>query len=491
MNNVDLSSLRIDASAPLQKRPLRQRLTMLALTAFALALVATFVLPLCWQPRPVPMVEVQLAEATAATSTIATVEAAGWVEPDPFHVLVRPLVPGCVESIDVLEGSVVKANETVLAKLKSAALLAAHERAVAVAREREQDLAVANTQARLAAAQLVQLGALRQAHHDAERLLAERTGKLVATRGAHRRALAEVQAATATRQAQLLLQELGGSYAVALSRAQAAVAAAEATANGAEHEVATLEREVAAATDARELAAERLANPVDLKGAVELAHATIEKATAALATAKAELAIAAREIAWATVKAPMDGVVLRLHATPGAMVGPQGDSLLALYDPQHLRARIDVPLAAAGGIREGQAVELRCELLGNTVVHGTVQRLQRESDLLKNTLQVKVALREPPALLRPETLCRARFLADANSTATGATGPRLFLVPKAAVRDGAVFRFDPAARRARALPVTIVGEQGDHVLVQGDLAPTQRVITTAVHDGESVREERR
>ena len=48
-----------------------------------------------------------------------------------------------------------------------------------------------------------------------------------------------------------------------------------------------------------------------------------------------------------------------------------------------------------------------------------------------------------------------------------------------------------AALAARAIRVTIVGEQGDHVLVQGDLAPTQRVITTAVHDGESVREERR
>ncbi len=489
--NVDLSALRIDSSTPLPPRPLRQRLAMWGLAVFALGLAASFLLPMLWRPRPVPMVDVQLATATNTNHGAATAEAAGWVEPDPFHVLVRPLVAGCVASIDVLEGAVVKANETVLARLASAALQAAHDRALAAVREREQDLAYANTQARFAAAQLEQLAAPRQALLDAERLLAERSGRLAAARGAHQRALAEVQIASAAKTAQQLLQATGGSYAVALARAEGAVAAAEATANAAERESQALERELAAATDTRQLAAERLAHPVDLQGAVDVANAAIEKATAALATARVEASIAARELDWATVKAPCDGVVLRLHATPGGMVGPQSEALLALYDPRRLRARIDVPLAAAAGIRGGQAVELRSELLGGVVLHGTVQRLQRESDLLKNTLQVKVALQDPPALLRPETLCRARFLADANAAEPVANAVRTFLLPKAAVYGSVVFRFDPAASRARAVPVTVVGEQGDEVLVRGELAPTQRVITAPVHDGEWVQEERR
>jgi multidrug efflux pump subunit AcrA (membrane-fusion protein) len=154
-----------------------------------------------------------------------------------------------------------------------------------------------------------------------------------------------------------------------------------------------------------------------------------------------------------------------------------------------LRARIDVPLGAVAGVHEGQAVELRSEVLGGTVVRGVVQRVQRESDLLKNTLQVKVQVLDPPALLRPETLCRARFLGSGSDAGGGANaGERAFVVPRGAVRGGSVFRFDPAAGRARAVPVTVLQEQGDDVVVQGELSVAQRVIVGEVEDGEAVRE---
>ncbi len=51
-----------------------------------------------------------------------------------------------------------------------------------------------------------------------------------------------------------------------------------------------------------------------------------------------------------------------------------------------------------------------------------------------------------------------------------------------------VFVFDPALGVARAVTVKIVGEDGDRVIVQGELSVTQRVIRDAVVDGERVQE---
>jgi hypothetical protein len=137
-------------------------------------------------------------------------------------------------------------------------------------------------------------------------------------------------------------------------------------------------------------------------------------------------------------------------------------------------------------VAPGQQVELRSEITGNTVVHGVVQRLQHEADLLKNTLQVKVQLLDAPEIWRPETLCRARFLGSERAPDAAATA---FLVPKAALRGDAVFVFDPAQRRARRVPVTTAGEEEGLAVVRGELSPAQHVILVEVADGEKVREE--
>jgi RND family efflux transporter MFP subunit len=251
-------------------------------------------------------------------------------------------------------------------------------------------------------------------------------------------------------------------------------------------EVQGLERELAATTAKQALAKELLEKPVDLEGAVAVAKADVDKARAALASARTDCDISKRELAWTTVRASADGVVLRLLSAPGGEVGPEGEAILALYDPKRLRARIDVPLGSVGSITPGQQVELRSEVTGSTVIRGVVQRLQHESDLLKNTLQVKVQLLEPPPLLRPETLCRARFLGEPGGKRTEVAA---FVVPKAALRGDAVFVFDPSRQCARAVPVQVVQQQGDEVVVRGELSVTHKVVLDAVTDGESIREQ--
>jgi HlyD family secretion protein len=487
MSAVDLDALRMQQ--PIATKPPRgPRILVATIAIVLLATAATFLWPLLRPVRAVPMAAVRTAaHAAGANATGASVaEAAGWIEPDPYPITVRPLIAGRVERLLVLEGAEVKAGVTVLAQLADAALTAAAERARADVVERQRQRDGARAALVVAERELEQRSELRAAAIEADASLAERRQRLAAAAGAAQRSRADSEAATAAAAAQEQLAAAGGSYPIALSRARAQANAAIAVADAAVAEHAASIADVAAAEQRTKLAGELLANPVTLTGAVELARTALATTEAAVATATAELTIAERELGWTTVLAPADGIVLRLFATVGHHVGPTGEPLLWLYDPQHLRARIDVPLALIAGIHDGQAVELRSEVLGNTVLKGRVQRIQRESDLLKNTLQVKVEVLDPPPLLRPETLCRARFLGDPTRSAAATTAA--FLVSRQAIQNGFVFRFDPAAGVARAVAVQVQHEQGDDALVTGELSPAMHVILAPVSDGERVAE---
>jgi RND family efflux transporter MFP subunit len=487
MTNVDLSALRMEATRPtLPRGPRGPRLFALLLTLLAAGVALTFAWPLLRPVRVVPMVAVRAATTEGPTRT-AVAEAAGWIEPDPFPVFVRPLVQGRLETIPLLEGATVRAGATVVATLSSPGLQAAQERAAALEAWREAELRAAEVAHAVVVAQLEQKAGLRLAVTEADMAVADVEQQLAAARGAHGRAAAEAEGAHAAVAAQERLATDGGAYAVSLARARAAATAADAGWKAALAQVSALEDELSAARARRALAEEVLGRPVVLEGAVAIAAAARGTARAAHSAARVECAIAERELRWAQVLAPADGVVLKLLAAPGAEVGPSGEAILSLYDPKRLRARIDVPLGSVSGITEGQAVELRSEVLGASVVGGVVQRIQQESDLLKNTLQVKVRIVDPPAMLRPETLCRARFLTTDSREDTKTSS--LFLVPWTAVRDGSVFVFDPARARARAVAVDVLRQDGDTAVVRGELSVTHQVILAPVTDGETVRAE--
>ena len=490
MSNVDLSALRIDDSqAVVPKRPIGPRLMVLSVFVLAIAVAATFLVPILLPARTVRMAAVQPATHAATTATIGGTEAVGWVEADPYATTVRPLVSGHLESLEVLEGDTVKKGESIIGHLVSAELLAAVDRTHASIKEHGAALTAAQAKQDLAAERLKQnTDAILRLQEAEAKHLAIQT-KVDMTRAKQKQTEAEAKSATANVKAQNRLQQAGNSFPVALERAaadaDAAIAAVEAIKAELSGHIAELQQQLKTVALCKEFAND----PVDLRGADAIANADVAKAKAALAKAKTELQIAERELDWAVVRSPIDGVVLRLESEPGDMVGHGEKGIVVLYDPKKLRARIDVPIDSLSGIREGQAVEVTSDAIGNTIVHGVVQRLQHETDMLKNTLQVKIGLTDPPALLRPETLCRARFLAPTTSAEPGQTNTTsAWRVPKAAVQDGRVFLFDPKNSQAREVAVTVLGDDGDTVIVSGNLSPTHRVILEPVTNGEAIQE---
>jgi multidrug efflux pump subunit AcrA (membrane-fusion protein) len=85
-----------------------------------------------------------------------------------------------------------------------------------------------------------------------------------------------------------------------------------------------------------------------------------------------------------------------------------------LYDPKRLQVRVDVPLADAAKVGVGQAAKVVVGVLPDKTFDGVITRVVNEADVQKNTLQVKVAITNPTAELKPEMLARVRFLAPAS-----------------------------------------------------------------------------
>jgi multidrug resistance efflux pump len=200
--------------------------------------------------------------------------------------------------------------------------------------------------------------------------------------------------------------------------------------------------------------------------------------------AEARLALARKELSLrrSTVLAPMSGRVQKLLVGPGSQRMPASDAMDSLtiawlYEPDHLQARIDVPLEDAAKVAIGQPVRLRSNLLPDQSWDGVVSRVTGEADLQRNTLQVKVRLLDPSSELCPEMLCRAEFLAvdrDVSSESGGtlalsaASGISLYL-PVSAVDGSAakprIWTLDAERRRAISREV-VVAEASDPAFVR-------------------------
>ena len=437
--------------------------------------------PLLMPARQVTTQAVRAA-GVAEQSGATVAEAAGWIEPDPFPIEVRPLVAGVLTGLPVLEGDIVKKGETVIGTMESATLLAAHERAQVELKSKTATERDAHERLRWATALLEQKADVRAAEAVARHHIEITKGRIAGAAAAVTTAQARRDRAAADLDGQRKLHAAGGTYPVALKKALAAVASADGLVRERESDLAALQAELERDVELYAIQKDVLDDPRALRQGVETARTAHEVAKAAHAEAATALRIARRELDWCTVKAPVDGVVMKLLAAPGAHVGPGGHAIVALYEPKKLQARIDVPLATVGNVRVGQKVDVMTEVQPGKSTKGVVVRIQRESDLLKNTLQVKVRLIDPDPILRPETLCRALFRGG-EKTKTAAQA--MFLVPKTAVRNGAVYVVGDG--RARRIAVEAVGERGTDAVVRGDLSPTHRVILDEVQEGERVQ----
>jgi HlyD family secretion protein len=303
------------------------------------------------------------------------VQAPGWIEPDPFAVGVPALAEGVVKEVLVLEGDRVESGQLVARLMDEELRIAERVRRATVA-EREADL------------------------------------------GKARASVAPARAAVQVEEA--AVHELRDE----ITRQRELVTAGAVSAGEFHRREIRLEGLEARVTQAR--------------AAVEQAEASVRQAEAALETARASLAEATLRLERAEIRSPVAGVVMTRLIEPGSRItmgskggessgGGMSGTVMRLYDPARLQVRVDVPLADAAKIGIGTPAQVTTEALAGASFAGTVTRVVHEANIQRNTVQFKVAIKDPSPLLKPEMLTRVRFQPRAETVAVGASdrlGPR-------------------------------------------------------------------
>lgn len=371
----------------------------------------------------------------AASPVGPSVQAPGWIEPEPYAINVPALVDGVVRDILALEGDPVEKDQVVAHLVDDELRLAARSaRAVVAERKAEQARALAGIEPMRAAVTIAQV------ERDTMKDEAERKRDLVAA---------------------------GGISAGEFSRLEIRLRGAEARISQARSELAA-------------------------------AEAAAEQAGAGLETANALLAEAELRLSRCEVRSPASGVVLTRLASPGTRIamtsrsaesGEMTPTLLRLYDPAHLQVRAEVPLKMAAMIAVGARAELTTEALVDQRFEGRVTRVVHEANIQRNSVQFKLTIERPSPLLKPEMQVRVRFnpgvtdRAAGNAESAGDSNFHLLLPSSVLV--------DLDGQRARAWVVEPGGSAGEYAAVLREVTlggerDGEVVVLTGVRPGDRV-----
>jgi len=384
---------------------------------------------------PVRVVRVVATEATGGTEHVehapasVSVQAPGWVEPDPHPTYVSALADGIVEALLVLEGERVEAGQVVARMVSDDARLAVAQ----------AEAALAGEQALLAAAETrwenpVELErALETARALQEEVRAEER-RLTAELLRDEALLAEAAAVYDS------LRPLAGEVVPELDaeRARLKREALKAAVTVTRRRIEAVRARVIRYDAEARAAARNLELRVDLRRELEHARAAVAGAGARLK--EAQLRLRRMEVTASAAGTVMDRLVAPGAKVMRAMDSPTSAHIIHLYDPERLQVRVDVPLKDAANVGLGQPARVIVDVAPDREFAGRVTRFVHQADIGKNTVQVKVAIEAPSADLKPDMLARVKFLGPDDSTGasggTGAGGLRVFAPRQAIVETG-------------------------------------------------------
>ena len=502
-SKVNLRELAVERTAPtaVSRRPrkLATRYGIPAVLLIAFAAVISWSLRESFLPaKPVTITPVIIAKADVQQAGAPLFPAAGWVEPRPTATVVSAQAEGLVESLLVIEGAEVEAGQP-LAKLVDvdARLALAEAKAALQLRDAEVDLAMATlTAARKNLERPVHL----------EAALAEAEAELAKVTTEARNLPFTLKAAEA--RLQIAQQELEGKQRVAdaiamraVQRAQSEFDAATAAVNELREREDSIKQQLQSWERKCEALREQLALKTDEHRRVAEAEAGLKIAEAR--RTQAQLAVEAAELRLErmTVRSPVAGRILAIHAQPGQrLVGLSPSSerdasaVCSLYDPHKLQIRADVRLEDVPQTQLGQPVEITTAAIA-TPLRGEVIAVTSQADIQKNTLQVKIAIHDPPPVIKPEMLVQVTFLAPEEASESEHQDLLRKLIPRELVQgtkeSPAVWVADLSKKVARLQPVKL-GRAGTPELVEivQGIEPTTKLIVSGrenLEDGDRIK----
>lgn len=503
---VDLTQLAVDRSQSPQPPAAQNGGRWVSRYLLPLAIVVAFAGLFGWSMKdsllpatPVTVVPVVVAQAEVQQADTPLFQAAGWVEPCPIPIVVSSLAEGVIEELYVVAGQTVAKGE-VIARLIAVDARIARDEARAEVRLLEAELAAAEAErenAQLALERPVQLQADLAEAESALIQLESQLQELPAAMEAAQTKLALAQENVAKK------EQAGEALAGRILReAKSMQAEVVATHDALVKKKPLLEQQRVALTQKRDALREKLSLKLEEKRRFADAQASLDATQARLQRAGLAVESAELRMQRMTIYSPIDGRVLATHASPGRRVNgldphsEQGSSaVVTLYDPHKLQVRVDVRLEDVPQVQLGQNAEIETASIPGGLT-GEVISVTSLADIQKNTLQVKVAVKNPPDMLRPEMLAQVTFLSPERpeDPSTDSEQRLRILVPRSLVDSSSgspnVWVADRLQKAARLQNVTL-GRAGTEQLVEvtAGVTPTDKLISggrESLHDGQRV-----
>ncbi|KFE63479.1 efflux RND transporter periplasmic adaptor subunit [Hyalangium minutum] len=246
-------------------------------------------------------------------------------------------------------------------------------------------------------------------------------------------------------------------------------------------EGALTQEQLEQAQSAREVARSRLSSVQAQATASAQGGAEVRLVEAGVEQAEAELKAAQERLDDATLRAPVRAVVLRRQVEPGDSVQP-GRVLLTLARVGETRLTVEPDERSLAFLQKGQPAQASADAFPKERFAATVETVAPSVDPDRGTVEVKLAVPQPPGYLRPGMTVsveievgrkeRALLLPTEGVRDTASEQPWV-LVPQ----DGRAVRKDVTLGLRGEEQVEVVQglAEGELVLTSSKLLPGQRV----------------
>ncbi|WP_295914039.1 efflux RND transporter periplasmic adaptor subunit [uncultured Xanthomonas sp.] len=201
-----------------------------------------------------------------------------------------------------------------------------------------------------------------------------------------------------------------------------------------------------------------------------------------LANVRAQHQLAALELSYATVVAPISGVIASRSIKTGNFV-QINTPIFRIVDDSRLEATLNVPERELATLKTGQPVTLLADALPGKQFRGRVDRIAPVVDAGSGTFRVVCAFDEGAEALQPGMFGRIRI--DYDQRADALVVPRLALLD-----DGEPAVFRVVAGKVARVPVTLGYAEGPWVEIRQGLQAGDQVVTAgkvALRDGSRVQ----
>ncbi|QNH21116.1 MexH family multidrug efflux RND transporter periplasmic adaptor subunit [Xanthomonas sp. GW] len=201
-----------------------------------------------------------------------------------------------------------------------------------------------------------------------------------------------------------------------------------------------------------------------------------------LANVRAQHQLASLELSYATVVAPISGVIASRSIKTGNFV-QINTPIFRIVDDSRLEATLNVPERELATLKAGQPVTLLADALPGKQYLGKVDRIAPVVDSGSGTFRVVCAFEEGAEALQPGMFGRIRI--DYDQRADALVVPRLALLD-----DGEPAVFRVSAGKVTRVPVKLGYSEGPWVEIRDGLQPGDQVVTAgkvALRDGSRVQ----